>query len=377
LNFSHSGSASGDITLESYDGETAILDGSAGGTYMIQIAANLSHIKIAGLELRNFNCNVGSNSPENDRSAAIVIRDGCSYIDVRNNIIHNTYGTHAQAISARSYTASAPITHLLIDGNKIYNIQEGDGEVVSIGGAVNDWQFSNNEVWDWGGNVALDPQGGYNSGIPVNASPTNGLVSHNYFHDTTSGCVVYIDGGQSTVVDGNTFRNVSIAMATSVEHNTMTACYNTFQNNIVINSKDAFYSNDYPGTSGLVHDNKFLNNTIYGGDSSGSGAIAIGGQYNALLEDNIFANCGGIYLSDCPGTVVDYNLYSNTSASGGAYSINGDPLFVNAAGGDFHLSSGSPAIDAGNNAAGFYAPIDYDGITRPQRARPDIGAFED
>ena len=34
VTFSHSGSASGYITLSSYPGETAILDGSSGGAYM-------------------------------------------------------------------------------------------------------------------------------------------------------------------------------------------------------------------------------------------------------------------------------------------------------------------------------------------------------
>ncbi|MBV8318391.1 MAG: DUF1565 domain-containing protein, partial [Planctomycetaceae bacterium] len=81
VKFSHSGSASGYITLSSYNGETAILDGSSGGAYMIQVPDNVSYIKIVGLELRNFNCNVSTTDDgELDRSAAIMIRDGCSYI---------------------------------------------------------------------------------------------------------------------------------------------------------------------------------------------------------------------------------------------------------------------------------------------------------
>ena len=201
VKFSHSGSASGYITLSSYPGETAILDGSSGGAYMIQVPDNVSYIKIVGLELRNFNCNVSTTGgSERDRSAAIMIRDGCSYIDILDNTIDNTYGTHAQAISARSYSASAPITHLLIDGNRLYDINEGDGEAVSIGGAVDGWQFSNNDVSTWGGNIALDPQGGPNSSIPVDAQPRDGLVSNNDFHDTTSGAAIYIDGAELTTV---------------------------------------------------------------------------------------------------------------------------------------------------------------------------------
>ena len=313
VTFSHSGNASGYITLSSYPGETAILDGSSGGAYMIQVPDNVSYIKIVGLELRNFNCNVSTTGgSERDRSAAIVIRDGCSYIDILDNTIDNTYGTHAQAISARSYSASAPITHLLIDGNRLYDINEGDGEAVSIGGAVDGWQFSNNDVSTWGGNIALDPQGGPNSSIPVDAQPRDGLVSNNDFHDTTSGAAIYIDGAELTTVESNIFKNVSVAMSVTVEHPTMTAQYNIFQNNIAINSKNAFYSYEYPDTSGRVYDNEFLNNIIYGSDGSGSDAISLEGQFNVVVQGNIIDNAGGIYLSNCPNAQVDDNQIKNT-----------------------------------------------------------------
>ncbi|HTR49731.1 MAG TPA: choice-of-anchor Q domain-containing protein [Kofleriaceae bacterium] len=52
-----------------------------------------------------------------------------------------------------------------------------------------------------------------------------------------------------------------------------------------------------------------------------------------------------------------------------------DPRFVDAASGDFHLATGSPAIDAAI-VTGSDPSIDYDGTSRPQGARDDIGAFE-
>jgi len=51
-----------------------------------------------------------------------------------------------------------------------------------------------------------------------------------------------------------------------------------------------------------------------------------------------------------------------------------DPKVINAAGGDFHLTAGSPAIDKGVTLAAV--PNDFDAGKRPFGAAYDIGAFE-
>ena len=59
----------------------------------------------------------------------------------------------------------------------------------------------------------------------------------------------------------------------------------------------------------------------------------------------------------------------------GGGNISGDPRFVDAAHGDYHLLAGSPAIDAGI-AADQGLPTDLDGSPRVQGASQDLGAFE-
>ena len=58
---------------------------------------------------------------------------------------------------------------------------------------------------------------------------------------------------------------------------------------------------------------------------------------------------------------------------GGQGGVNADPKFVDPAAGDFHLAAGSPAIGAGVAIGGL---SDHDGVSRPQAAAVDIGAYQ-
>ena len=83
------------------------------------------------------------------------------------------------------------------------------------------------------------------------------------------------------------------------------------------------------------------------------------------------------YESDAPVHDAEKNIYyglGNYSGSMDASPINADPRFVNAAGGNFRLSSDSPAIQAGATTIGTYIVRDKDGNMR-SKATADIGAY--
>ncbi len=106
---------------------------------------------------------------------------------------------------------------------------------------------------------------------------------------------------------------------------------------------------------------------------AGPGQAIVVGNGTLDITNTLIAN----YAAGISGTATsDYNLFFNapTSVVIGSHSItDADPRFVDAAGDDYHLAVGSPAIDNGVDAG---ITIDLDGVTRPQGARYDIGAYE-
>lgn len=104
---------------------------------------------------------------------------------------------------------------------------------------------------------------------------------------------------------------------------------------------------------------KIYNNIIWGNQYSGDGSDIYMEGYGA--ESNFYNN---IYTSA-------YAIWDN---EGGNLTI--DPLFHDPAGGDFHVTSNSPALNAGLNAAPDLSDTDLDGNPRILDGIVDIGAYE-
>ena len=150
----------------------------------------------------------------------------------------------------------------------------------------------------------------------------------------------------------------------------------------------AYITNDGPDGQGTVD---LYNNTLYDcgpfiGGFINNGNFNIAGGIPGLtarLRNNIMYQIGSEPFGSGGGWNSTYVSGSNnvvfSTGSPGAIptfltgNIRLDPRFANLSAFDFHLTAPSPAIDAGvtTNAA-----TDLDGITRPQGAAFDIGAYE-
>jgi len=132
-----------------------------------------------------------------------------------------------------------------------------------------------------------------------------------------------------------------------------------------------FYNNTCDTTGGLhgmwcrgtfgTASCEFKNNILYG----------TGTQYgvfeSATLIDGTAASPGKNNLLFKPGATI----------TGFSADIkNRDPLFLNHAASDYHITVGSPAKDAALAISTWANPTDKEGVSRPQGTAWDIGAFE-
>jgi hypothetical protein len=131
-----------------------------------------------------------------------------------------------------------------------------------------------------------------------------------------------------------------------------------FYNNLVYNN------NGYGITVGFggADNTQMYNNTIYGNSQYAINLRT--GVTNTKMRNNLYFGNGtdGVQDFGSSGTVQDHNLASN-------------PSFVNAGAADFHLNSGSAAIDQGVSLATIFT-TDFEGGSRPKGVSWDIGAYE-
>ena len=136
------------------------------------------------------------------------------------------------------------------------------------------------------------------------------------------------------------------------------------------------------------------NTAILGGGLLGYDADPI--LTNCVLQGNsASSNGGGLWLGTSHPTLANCIIWENTPQQVFVYSgtpeitysdvqggwsgegnIDTDPLWVDPAGGDFHLTEASPGVDAGDTSVFGLVATDLEGQTRVQHCRVDLGVYE-
>jgi len=212
---------------------------------------------------------------------------------------------------------------------------------------------------------------------PAGTSATAILDGFTVSGGSASGALDQSEGGGLRLVGSPTLRNLVIAHNTATYGGGVDVRGNPSFTNVVIRDNGANYGGGMCTESGAP---VLTNVTLYGNSSAlyDRGAAIFVFAPATVTGTNlvVWANSpveGQIYPTSLAGVTYSNVQYSST----GTGNISTDPQFVNAAAGDLHLRSTSPAVNAGNSSAvPAGVSTDLDGNPRIAGSAVDMGAYE-
>lgn len=392
------------VTLQSYNG-TVYLRGNANAAtngMIILYIENSSNITVTGLKFTRNWGNFADGIQIRGAGNAVSI-SGCEFYDIGWSTSKTTLpnaGQNAHAIVVVGSTATS-YTNIFIGGNTIRDCITGYSESMTIAGNVSNFLIENNTLYG-NTNIGIDCMGHFAwTGAPANVNyARSGIVKNNVVRDYAGPASldaaggIYIDGGSYITVENNKVYNYKVGFSVGCETPNKTNTGNIIRNNQVYNCNlSGIFVGSNQSTS-VVQNTQITNNTFFknGFGTYDNGQIAFQNNSGTIVKNNILYPTNGRFaLVQMGGTTtssatISYNLYYRDNAdvnnlylniNGDANAVKANPQFTNGAGANFHISTSSPGVNAGD--PGFSAgsgEVDMDGQARVQNSRVDIGADE-
>ncbi|RJR16407.1 MAG: hypothetical protein C4581_09960, partial [Nitrospiraceae bacterium] len=318
--------------------------GITGGT--VGVSLNLATVSVT-------NSHIYGNTNSGGAGGGFYTTNAGSTLAVSNSVIYSNSATSGAGIFYNGGTGHS-ITNTVVRNNSATAGGGGglfpQNTTLTITGST----IKDNTATSHGGGVYSNstPVNYYRSKLTGNTSSTLGgamYLSNSSASGTFENCIVAGNrgtGGGMVYANGGT---VNIINSTVADNQATTGNGGALRTSTT--------------TTMTVRNSILWNNTAA---VDGHLAYFNGGTLN--ISDSIISTGGDGVYTDAP--YIEGTLTLNISG----YMSENDPLFVDAANGDYHIQSHSPAVD---NASAAYAPdIDIDGDSRPQGSADDIGADE-
>jgi hypothetical protein len=361
-------------------GDQVILDYAYLGTVtdgipLLQIS-DRNYARIQGLTFQNFTCNGAMQQ-------GIRIDSNSSYLEFNQNRflsdknIYPSFDGTAALLFFRIWQSN----YVTVNSNEFGNINTVMSEVLTVNDGATNTLIENNYVHDTDGIAISSWSGANNFSFVGNKAEYIGIRRDGTVWYNNPAVAIYNDGGYSGTIEKNMVSHAGVGYESLAEPGQPDAHDITISDNIAENCVSAgiVIGTWYSTTSGSsIYNLNVYNNTFY----SNNVGVEILPMTSATVtwENNIFANNGTNYYNPSnwdPGK-TDYNVYYGSNVGPGSNNLTSNPLFSNAAAGDFSLQSTSPAINAGdpNTPQSAGGSLDYAGSARIQGGIIDIGAYE-
>lgn len=332
--------ATNSITIQSVNGAAATL---LNGLNLMR-CANISNAILAGFTLTNGNAGSGGGAVGGTLNNCLLVGNnvGGAYYAILNNctVLSNS------AVGVGYSTLS----NCLISGNS------GSGAGACM---LYNCVLQNNNAAGWQG-------GGANL-----STLNNCLMSGNL--------ATYGGGASSSTLNNCVLSNNTASWGGGAIFSTLNNCLVVA--NVAHNHYADYYSASLGGGvwSGTANNCTIVGNSVFADENSSGLYYSGGGAYGSALNNCIiYFNSEHPYAHDSAsnyGGGTQTNCCTTPLPGSGSGNFTSDPLLVNPFGGDYHLQTNSPCINAGNNAF-IGGPTDLDGNPRIIGEVVDAGAYE-